>query len=72
MKPPTRLRLARIKAGYSQYEVERETGIHQPVLSQYELGTRDPKDEQKKQLAHLYGTSTDELFANEDRDGLPF
>lgn len=63
MKPPTKLRLVRIQAGLTQYEVEKLTGIFQPILSQYELELRQPKEQHRQALAKLYGITEEVLFS---------
>ena len=60
---PTTLRLARLEAGKSQWEVTMETGIAQTLISLYEREYREPGPEHKKTLAKLYGKSVKELWA---------
>jgi len=57
----SRLRLARLQAGKSQYEVASETGIPQPYLSLFERGYREPKPEQLSALGRCYGVSLKDL-----------
>jgi transcriptional regulator with XRE-family HTH domain len=55
------LRMARIKAGKSQWDVAIETGIPQAYLSLYERGYRKPKPEHLKTLSRFYGVEVGEL-----------
>lgn len=59
---PGRLKNARIKAGYTQKEVQEETGIERSRISYYENGKREPDIETLGELATLYGVSTDWLL----------
>lgn len=60
---PGRLKNARIKAGFTQKEVEEETGIEQSRISYYENGKREPDIETLGELATLYNVSTDWLLS---------
>lgn len=62
MNVAEKLKEARKKSGKTQREVAEDTGILQSTLSNYELGTRIPRDETKRLLASYYGTSVQELF----------
>ena len=55
------LRLARLKAGLTQYEAALETGISQSVLSLFERGLKQPKDNQLEALALCYSTDVETL-----------
>jgi transcriptional regulator with XRE-family HTH domain len=57
----TKLRLARLQAGKSQYDAARETGIPQAYVSLWERGYREPKLVQLAALAECYGVSLKEL-----------
>jgi transcriptional regulator with XRE-family HTH domain len=57
----TKLRLARLQAGKSQYEAARETGIPQPYLSLWERGFKQPKPAHLAALADCYGISLKDL-----------
>ena len=57
------LKVARLEKGLSQWEVARETGIHQSTISVYEKGYKDPKPEHKETLAKLYGKKVEELWS---------
>lgn len=59
---PSRLREARESAGYTQQQVEDETGIKRASLSHYEKGKREPDIETLGILAEFYCVSTDWLF----------
>lgn len=59
---PSRLKKARENTGFTQSEVEKETGIYQTAISRYENGTREPDIETLGVLADFYGVSLDWLF----------
>jgi transcriptional regulator with XRE-family HTH domain len=61
----SKLRLARLRAGKSQYEVASETGIPQPYLSLYERGYRKLKAEHLSALGRCYGVSLKNLEAEQ-------
>jgi len=61
----SKLRLARLRAGKSQYQVASETGIPQPYLSLYERGYREPKAEHLSALGRCYGLSVKDLEAEQ-------
>lgn len=58
------LRLARLQAGKSQYEVALETGVSQTLISLYERELREPKGAHLDALAQCYGKSPEELLEN--------
>jgi transcriptional regulator with XRE-family HTH domain len=62
------LKLARVVKGFSQYDVEAETGIRQSQLSLLERGFRVPSEQEKKALAALYKISEENLFPKPARD----
>ena len=53
---------AREALGKTQAEVSKDTGISASTLSNYEQGTRIPRDEIKIALARYYKKSVEELF----------
>ena len=57
-----RLKLARLEAGKSQWDVAKETGIPQTTVSLYERGYLEPKLDHKEILAKLYGKEVEELW----------
>jgi len=61
MERLTRLRLARLRAGKSQFEVSLETGIPQSYLSLYERGFRIPKENHLLLMGKCYGLESNEL-----------
>jgi transcriptional regulator with XRE-family HTH domain len=63
--PESRLRMARLRCGLSQGEVEAATGIWQPVLSLYERGLREVPASARARLARLYQESEERLFPAE-------
>lgn len=59
---PTRIRKARIEAGYTQANVAEITGISQSKISQYERGNLEPNLENLATLAQFYNTSLNWLL----------
>lgn len=57
-----RLRLARLETNKSQWEISRETGIAQSLISLYERELVTPKSVHKEKLAKLYGKKVEELW----------
>ena len=58
----SKLKKARTEAGFTQREVEKETGITQSVLARYETGKLEPNIETLGTLADFYFVSTDWLI----------
>jgi transcriptional regulator with XRE-family HTH domain len=56
------LKLARLHTGKSQWDVAKETGISQTMLSLYEREYLEPKPEHKEALAKAYGKQVGELW----------
>jgi transcriptional regulator with XRE-family HTH domain len=63
--PESILRMARLRRGLSQGEVEAATGIWQPTLSLYERGLREVPASARARLARLYKESEKLLFPAE-------
>ncbi len=59
---PSRIRTARLDAGYYQGQVEKETGISQKTISLYENGKLEPDIEKLGILAQFYNVSVDWLL----------
>lgn len=59
---PSRLKKAREKTGFTQRDIEVETGIKQSTLASYEVGRTEPDIETIGILAEFYGVSTDWLI----------
>ncbi len=57
-----KLKKARQKTGFTQREVERETGIKQATLASYEVGRTQPDIETLGILADFYEVSADWLL----------
>lgn len=57
-----KLKKARNDTGFTQREVEKETGVSQSALARYETGALEPNIEIIGILADFYGVSTDWLF----------
>lgn len=62
------LRQARARAGLTQVDLARSTGISQQLISQYEGGLVRPTDERRILLARALGTTIAELFPYPDDD----
>jgi transcriptional regulator with XRE-family HTH domain len=58
----TPLRLARLEKGLSQWDVAKQTGISQTMISLYEREYVEPNDLYKAKLAKLYGNKAQELW----------
>lgn len=61
----SKLKNAREKTGFTQREVEKETGITQSVLARYETGKLEPSIEVLGILADFYGVSVDWLLGTQ-------
>ncbi|MBE5739886.1 MAG: helix-turn-helix transcriptional regulator [Clostridiales bacterium] len=59
------LKSQREKAGLSQWELSKLTGINQSSISRWEDNKRTPSIENCVQLADFYGISVDELIGHE-------
>ena len=59
---PGKLKRAREKTGFTQREVQPETGIHQSQIAKYETGRTEPDIEKLGILADFYGVSVDWLL----------
>ncbi len=57
-----KLKQSRIKTGFTQMEVAKETKIPQPSIARFETGERAPSVEQIAILADFYGVSVDWLL----------
>ena len=57
----TPLKLARLENGKSQWDVAKETGISQSLISLYERETKNPSLLHLEALAQLYGKEVGEL-----------
>lgn len=62
---PEKLRLLRIKYGYSQKQVADKIGVSPSVVSGYETGERTPSTEVLLSLSYLYNTSSDYLLGRQ-------
>lgn len=63
----SKLKRARINTGFTQREVEKETGIKQPTLASYETGRTQPDIESIGILADFYGISCDWLIGTKGK-----
>ncbi len=59
---PQKLKLLRIRYGYSQKQVAIKIGVSPSIVSGYETGERTPSTEVLLALSYLYNTSTDFLL----------
>ena len=59
---PSKLKAAREKYGFTQRDIEKETGIKQPTIASYETGRTQPDLETLGILADFYGVSVDWLL----------
>mgnify|MGYP001140664334 CR=1 FL=1 len=59
---PSKIRKARLDTGFTQKEVEKETGIKQSTITKYENGRLEPDLEKLGILADFYGVSVDWLL----------
>lgn len=59
---PSKLKKARENTGFTQREVETETGIKQPTIASYEIGRTQPDLETLGILADFYQVSVDWLL----------
>lgn len=68
-----RIKMARIKAGFSQGELARQLGIAHPTLSKYEQGHRTPGSVLLGQIAKVLGCDPGWLLADEGgrQEGYP-
>ncbi len=64
----SKLKKSRLDAGYTQKEVEIETGISQSALTKYENGRIEPNIETLGILADFYQISTDWLIGIKNHD----
>lgn len=57
-----RIRKNRMKLKLTQEQLAEKVNVKPSAISMYEVGERMPRDETKKKLAILFGTTIDELF----------
>ena len=57
----------RLELEFTQYQIEKLTGINQSKLSLIEAGYRKPTPEEKKKIAKILRTEVQELF-EQDRN----
>ena len=62
---PEKLRLLRIKYGFSQKQVADKIGVSPSVVSGYETGERTPSTEVLLSLSYLYNISSDYLLGRQ-------
>ena len=58
------LKIARVKVGKSQHLLSFETGVPQSVLSLFEQGLKQPKDEEARKIAKALNTGVADIFPN--------
>lgn len=59
-------RTARIKAGKTILDVQKEMGVSAVTLHNWESGAYMPRADKLKQLAEFYGCTVDELLEQEE------
>lgn len=57
-----KIKKRRLELEFTQYQVEKLTGINQSKLSLIEAGYREPAPEEKKKIAKVLRTEIHELF----------
>lgn len=62
------LRLARVRAQKPQLLLALEAGISQSLISQFELGYREPSEDQAKRIAKALGVKPKEIWGDDGRD----
>ena len=62
-----RLQEIRLQKGYTQKEIEKETGIPQPILSRIEKGEREPNIENLGTLIDFYEVSANWILGTGKR-----
>ena len=62
MTPLNQLKLARLEVGKSQWDVAKDTGIAQTLISLYERELKEPNQQHKEVLAELYGKTVKDLW----------
>jgi len=61
-KTMNKIKKRRLELEFTQYQVEKLTGINQSKLSLIEAGYREPTAEEKKKIARVLRTEAQELF----------
>lgn len=75
---PEKIKILRIRFGYSQKQVAEKLNVSPSIVSGYETGERTPSTEVLLSLSYLYNCSTDYLLGKQspapqfvlDTDGL--
>ena len=62
---PEKLRVLRLKNGYSQKQVADQLGVSPSIVSGYETGERTPSAEVLLAISYLYKCSTDYLLGRQ-------
>lgn len=62
-----RIRAMRAKLNLTQQELADLIGVKTSAVANYECGSRIPRDEIKKKIAKLAGTTVDEIFFLDQR-----
>jgi len=62
-----KIKKRRLELEFTQYDLEKLTGINQSKLSLIEGGYREPSSEEKKKIAKVLRAEIQELFES-DRD----
>lgn len=64
----SKLKKERLLQGKTQYSLEKETSIHQTLISLFERGLREPNLKQKKLLAKALNVSESTVFSEDERN----
>lgn len=62
---PEKLKILRLKYGYSQKQVATKLGVSPSIVSGYETGERTPSTDILLSLSYLYNCSTDYLLGKQ-------
>ena len=65
---PERLKLLRIKYGYSQKQVADKVNISPSIISGYETGERTPSTDVLLSLSNIYNCSVDYLLGKQNAE----
>lgn len=60
-----RIKKIRKKLGYTQANFAKKLGVSTSTVGMYEAGERIPRDEIKKKIANLAGSTVDPIFFDE-------
>ncbi len=67
---PSKLKHARERSGFTQRQVEKETGVKQSLIARYETGKLEPSIETLGILADFYGVDLNWLIGTSGQNPL--